>query len=124
MWPLCAPAEVLLDDLAMDVHVGDIVAVIADRRGAMVVHRVQFIDGDRLILRGDTNDRADPPIPRAAIVGRLRAVRWGALVLPVPRSGPIGAAARTLGRAWARVAPTLRAGFARSRQAWANVDTR
>ncbi len=123
MWPLAAPAEIALD--AVDVlQVGDIVGVVSGPAPAIVLHRVEIIDGDRVILRGDTRDRCDPPVSRAAIVGRLCAVRWGAVVVPMPRSGPIGAAVRAAGRAWAKVAPTLRAGLRNLRQARANVDTR
>lgn len=124
MWPLAAPAHVALDDQAACTQVGDIVGVVGAHTPAIVLHRVEIIDGDRLILRGDTNDRCDPPVPRSAIVGRLSAVRWGPLVVPVPRSGPIGAVLRTVGRGWAQVAPTLRSGLRTWRQARANVDTR
>lgn len=79
----------------------------------MVVHRLWAIDGDRLILRGDTNGYADPPLPRDAVVGRVRAVRLGALVLTEPRGDASLRLLRRLGTAWAELAPPLRRGLRR-----------
>ena len=124
MWPLASPLKVALDPVGDNLHIGDIVAIISDRPGFGLLHRVEYYDADRVILRGDTQDRADCAVARTAILGRLAAVKWGRSSAPWPHSTPFAAAVRCLGIGWGRVAPRLRTCLRTLRQSRANVDTR
>ncbi len=81
-----------------------------------MLHRVISVRGDRLETRGDTNHRADPPVPRLAVMGKLAALRWGPLVLRWPDHGLPVWLLRRLGLGWAQVAPSLRSGWAQVRR--------
>ncbi len=124
MWPLAAPWQVAVHAVEGELEIGDIIAVISESPQSVVLHRLRSMDGDRVILRGDTCDRPDAPLPRTAILGVLCAVKLGPIVVPVPRSGLIAGALRHSGLAWARVAPSLRAVGRRVLRAARNVDTR
>lgn len=51
--------------------IGDVVAYRSDMAGAVVVHRVIGIDGDRYVMKGDNNDFLDRYHPaNAEILGR------------------------------------------------------
>lgn len=119
MWPLAAPWQVGVGDRSDSLHPGDLLAVIGDRPGTVLVHRLVQIDGDRLILRGDTNGYDDTPVPRGALVGRVRALRLGRIVLTEPRQDATLGLLRQSGIAWARLAPQLRAALR-----WARAKTR
>lgn len=108
MWPLASPWQVGVGNRSDTLHPGDLLAVIGDRPGTVLVHRLVQIDGDQLILRGDTNGYDDPPVPRAALVGRVRALRLGTLVLTEPRQDAMLGLVRQFGVGWARLAPHLR----------------
>lgn len=108
MWPLAAPWQISLAPIDAKVQVGDIVAVIAERPGAVLLHRLHSHCDDRVILRGDTRFVADPAVARSALVGRLAGLKLGPIVLPWPRSGVIAWSLRRQGLAWALVAPHLR----------------
>lgn len=109
MWPLASPWQVGVGGRNDSLHLGDLLAVIGERPGTVLVHRLVQIDGDRLILRGDTNGYDDAPVPRDALVGRVRALRLGTLVLTEPRQDATLGLLRQLGIGWARLAPQLRA---------------
>lgn len=116
MWPLVAPWQVGLSRCDGSLHIGELLAVVGDRPATVVVHRLVAIDGDRLILRGDTNGYDDAPVPRSALVGRVVAVRLGRLVCTDPAHPMISALLRRGGMAWSRVAPVLRLGLRRWRR--------
>lgn len=108
MWPLASPWQVGVGGRGDSLHPGDLLAVIGERPGTVLVHRLVQIDGDRLILRGDTNGYNDPPVPRDALVGRVQALRLGMLVLTEPHQDATLRLVRQLGVGWARLAPHLR----------------
>lgn len=63
-------------------RVGDIVAYRSPLLNTVVLHRIIARDGDRYVLKGDTNDFIDPDRPaRDELIGRL----W----LRVPRAGMV-----------------------------------
>lgn len=47
----------------------DIVSFISD--GAIITHRIIFIDGDTITVKGDSNNVIDSPINRSAIIGKV-----------------------------------------------------
>jgi peptidase S24-like protein len=74
MWPLIVPGSWLLVDFApFSPQVGQI--VLASLTREFVVHRVVRVRGDRILLQGDAELRADPVIARVALYGVVRAVR-------------------------------------------------
>lgn len=126
MWPLAHPLQVGVEPALPHLHVGDIIAVLGVQPGTVVVHRLQAIEGDRLILRGDTNQGLDPPVERSAVLGRVRAVRLGPVVWMEPANPLIYKVLRSGGLAWSSLAPRLRAGLwrlrHRQRETRHNVD--
>lgn len=108
MFPLGPPLHVAVAAGDPVLQCGDIVAVVGQEPQTVVLHRVIAIAGDRVILRGDTNFAADPPVAQAAIIGQLVAVKLGPVEIEWPRSGAIGWMVRRGGQQWAQVAPTLR----------------
>lgn len=106
MWPVTSPlwARVSPDD---DLSVGD-VAVFLGVNGRIWFHRVVATSDAGVQTRGDTNAKADAPVPKSAVLGRVSAVAWGPLQVPLPRSGPSAPVIRRLGLLWGRVAPPLR----------------
>ncbi|MBI5608617.1 MAG: hypothetical protein HY902_07025 [Deltaproteobacteria bacterium] len=115
MWPLFAPLEVQLAP-ADRIDVGDIIGFIGERPGTLVLHRVTAVHGDRIEARGDTNRRADPPVPRQAVIGKLAALRVGPVALRWPAGGVPAELLRRLGQGWSQVAPALRSGWSRLRR--------
>ncbi|MSP91612.1 MAG: hypothetical protein EXR79_07390 [Myxococcales bacterium] len=106
MWPLAAPLRVGLERVGVAALCpGDVVAFVGTRTGAVFVHRVRAIDGNRIRTRGDTNLAADPELPASAIIGRVAAIEWRGGRVPVPGMGVVAAIARRTGLAWATVAP-------------------
>ena len=123
MWPLAAPLEVALSAGGADLHVGDIVGVIGDRPGTVVLHRLVAQVGDRVILRGDTCAKADLPVPATAVVGVLLGVRLGRAHVFLPRNETFVTYFRAFGGNWARIAPLLRRQLRATRDLGRNVDT-
>jgi hypothetical protein len=119
MWPLASPWQVGIGDRGDSLQPGDLLAVIGARPGTVLVHRLVKIDGDWLILRGDTNGYDDAPVPRDALVGRVQALRLGRMVLTEPRQDATLGLVRQLGVGWAHLAPQLRAAVR-----WARAKTR
>lgn len=115
MWPLAAPWQVGLGSCGEQLYIGDLLAVVGDRPATVVVHRLVAIDGDRLILRGDSNGYYDAPVARSALVGRVKAVRLGYLRLTDPENPMLSMFLRRSGLAWSRLAPVLRLGLRRLR---------
>lgn len=75
----------------------------------LVVHRLVARRGGCWIARGDNLPQADPPIPRAAILGRVRRVDGAAGLLDLDRP-PWPLAQAALGwLAWARLGGRRRA---------------
>ena len=95
---------------------GDLAAFIASDGVSVYVHRVVTTSPDGLVARGDTNLLVDQPVPADAVIGRVDAIAWRGIHLPLPASGPTAIAQRRLGGAWARVAPYLRLGWRRLRK--------
>ncbi len=109
MWPLGAPMQAGVAPVAAkSLHVGDVIAFIASDAPVLWLHRVVRVEAGAIVTRGDTNGYDDPPVPFAAVLGRVEAVRIGTLVLPLPHSGRLGALHRRAGLAWSHLAPALR----------------
>jgi len=74
MWPTLRHGEVvvLVDGAPRP---GEVVAIEAG--GRLVVHRLLRVESDRWILRGDANLRADAPVSRDALLGRVERVERG-----------------------------------------------
>ncbi len=116
MWPLAAPWQAGVVRVPFeDLRRGDLVATLGARPGEVWIHRVVFLGQDTLETRGDTRQTADTPMAASAVLGRVAQLRLGAMTLPVPASGISGAAVRSAGLAWGRVAPVLRVGWWRWR---------
>ena len=116
MWPVAHPLQVGVVTGTSNLDIGDIVAVLGAIPGTVVVHRLQAIDGDRLILRGDTNQAADLPVERCAVLGTVRALRLGPLAWSEPEDPRISSLLRSIGLTWSRLAPRLRAGLGQLRR--------
>jgi hypothetical protein len=99
MLPLLADGDVVRVRAGSDVRRGDV--VVARVGDGLWVHRVIRARGDRVVLRGDNTPRADPPVDRAAILGRVVAVE--------PVSGP----AHRLDGPGSRAVALATAGYAR-----------
>jgi len=71
MRPLLAPGDLVRvrPVAAAELRAGDV--VVADLGGRLMCHRLVYLAGDRAVLRGDDAPEADPPLPVAAIVGRV-----------------------------------------------------
>jgi phage repressor protein C with HTH and peptisase S24 domain len=89
MRPLFAPGDALVVRPATvaDVRPGDVVLV--ERHGRLCAHRLMRITPATLELRGDDLPAPDPPLPHAALLGRVE-------VPPSPRA--LYAALRALAR--------------------------
>ena len=107
MWPLRSGMAVRVTD-ASDVAVGDLVVFIAADGASVFAHRVIRATKTTLTTRGDTNSYDDPTVPRAAVIGRVDAIRWQSTEVAMPSAGTRARVQRTLGLSWARVAPHLR----------------
>jgi len=109
MWPLGAPLEAGVAHTPwQDLRRGDVVAFVGPRLGTALFHRVHAIASDSVQTRGDTCPRPDPPLPHAALLGRVVAFRAGPVVFPVAVHGPAASAWRQVGLAWSQIAPHLR----------------
>lgn len=116
MWPLGPPLQAGVRRVpAGQLQIGDIIAFIAAPRAVLWVHRVTELQTDGVVTRGDTNGFDDAPVPFAAILGRVEAVRWGALELPFAQFGALARLQRTVGRTWSHLAPPLRQAYARQK---------
>lgn len=89
MRPLFAPGDALRVAPARpdELRPGDVVLV--DVGGRLLCHRLLYATPTSLVLRGDDAPAADPPVPHAALVGRVD-------VPPSPRA--LWAAVRALVR--------------------------
>lgn len=72
---------------AGDVEVGDVVVFRSAERGGFVTHRVVDRTDGGFVTKGDANDETDqatglPPVPRAAIEGKVLAVAGTPVVIP------------------------------------------
>ena len=109
MWPLRAPLEAGIARTPLrELRVGDVIAFIAADSPRLWLHRVVRLTPDGVVTRGDTNAREDPPVPASAVLGRLIALRWRDVVVPVPNAGLSGALWRRGGLLWSALAPLLR----------------
>lgn len=74
MRPLIAPGTWLLVDFGpVSARVGRI--VVASLGRGFVVHRVVRVGGDRVLVQGDAELRADPVVARGDLYGVVRAIR-------------------------------------------------
>src|SRR5574344_386218 len=60
---------ILVDTKDTNYNVNDIVSFISDN--ALVTHRIIFIDGDTITVKGDNNNVIDSPISRDVIIGKV-----------------------------------------------------
>ncbi|MCU1280195.1 MAG: Peptidase conserved region, partial [bacterium] len=79
MRPLFFPGDVLRvhPARAADLRAGDV--VIVDLGGSLLCHRLVYVAGGRVVTRGDDAQHCDPPLPAAAVIGRVE-------VPPSPRA--------------------------------------
>jgi hypothetical protein len=118
MWPLGPPLQAGVRYVPVDcLQIGDIIAFIAGHRPVLWVHRVVRFEANGIVTRGDTNGFDDVPVPFAAVLGRVEALRLGPLVLPIAQAGVFAPLQRGAGLGWSRVAPRLR-------QAWTRQKSR
>jgi hypothetical protein len=72
MRPLLPPGgNVTVHPVRLDeVRLGDVVVVVG-ATGTLVAHRLMRVTPTSLVLRGDAMPDDDPPVPHAALVGRV-----------------------------------------------------
>ncbi len=118
MWPLAAPLELGVTAVpSWQLQVGDVVAVVGQRPGTAIFHRIVAIHGELLQTRGDTQHRVDPLLPRHAVIGRVEAIRLNSKEISLPVHGLPARWTRRLGLAWGQIAPNLRDQWRRVLQA-------
>ena len=69
--------------------VGDVVTF-KEENGALVTHRLQFVDGNTAITKGDANNTEDAPIETEQILGKVTAVLPNAGNILLWLKGPAG----------------------------------
>ncbi len=74
--------------------------------GRAVVHRLHALEGGWLLVQGDTAG-PEPPLPQSAILGRVSALWWRGLRLPLPTRGPAAPLVRRSGLLWSAIAPVI-----------------
>lgn len=90
MWPSLRAGDVAgVEPLEAPPRPGEV--VLARFPHALVVHRVRACEGDTCLLRGDNSRAEDPPLASARVMGRVRLVRRGGVVLAAGRwdRGPL-----------------------------------
>ncbi len=65
--------EISTDDLVFvrkpgELHVGDVI-LYYDAGGSRVLHRITYMDGNKVITKGDANNTEDKPISSEAVLG-------------------------------------------------------
>jgi hypothetical protein len=84
MWPSLRAGDVAgVEPLREEARPGEV--VLARFPQALVVHRVRRWAGGVCVLRGDNVPSEDPPVTRAQVLGRVRWVRRGGVVLTAAR---------------------------------------
>jgi hypothetical protein len=74
MWPSLREGDLAVCQRAPRVlETGNVLVV--RNGGRFIVHRLVGFAGEKLVLRGDTCELDDPPVPRSAILGVVCAVR-------------------------------------------------
>lgn len=68
MEPELSPDDLVIVRKASDYEVGDI--VVYQDMDSLVIHRIESIDGDLIVTKGDANNIADDPISRLLIKGK------------------------------------------------------
>ena len=53
-----------------DLNKGDIIAFVSENK-AVITHRILFVDGDIITVKGDNNNTIDTPINRASVIGKV-----------------------------------------------------
>ncbi|MFA4880662.1 MAG: signal peptidase I [Candidatus Doudnabacteria bacterium] len=88
MWPVLKKGDLALICSAepSEIKTNDVV-VFPNENGALAIHRVVKINGDKIITKGDANTKEDKPINRSDILGRLCTV--GSLEAKIPKLGLI-----------------------------------
>jgi hypothetical protein len=87
MQPMIRPGDRVLLGPEPSVRPGQV--VLADVNGRPILHRVIRVNGDEVILRGDSTLRNDPPIRVADVVGSVRMVSRGAVIQGQRLTAPI-----------------------------------
>jgi hypothetical protein len=109
MWPLGPGWQAGVRKVTVDaLRPGDVVAFVGTRPGAAWFHRVQAIDDRGIHTRGDTHHKADAPWPAEALMGRIEALSFKGVTIPIRTAGWRDVVWRHGGRSWARLAPRLR----------------
>ncbi len=98
---------------------GDLVCYLG-LQGQAIVHRLHAVEGAWLLVQGDTAG-PEPPLPRSAILGRVSALSWRGVRLPLPAQGPAAPLLRRCGLLWAGVAPVIQRAWARNVRKRSNV---
>jgi hypothetical protein len=85
MWPSLRAGDVAGVEPLTEEEARPGEVVLARFPQALVVHRVRRWARGVCVLRGDNVPAEDPPVARAQVMGRVRWVRRGGVVLPVAR---------------------------------------
>jgi hypothetical protein len=85
MWPSLRAGDVAGVEPLKEEEARPGEVVLARFPQALVVHRVRRWARGVCVLRGDNVPAEDPPVARAQVMGRVRWVRRGGVVLPVAR---------------------------------------
>lgn len=60
---------ILVKKTQSNLSVGDIVSY--EKNGEIITHRILYIDGDNLTVKGDNNNTIDAPISRSQVIGKV-----------------------------------------------------
>jgi signal peptidase I len=94
MFPCMRPGDVVsISRSGEAIREGDV--VVFERYRRLVAHRVVDCTGALIITRGDRLRHADQPVPRSAILGRVRSIQRGERSID-PRAGFLTRIAATL----------------------------
>jgi signal peptidase len=72
MEPVLSVNDLVLIKETQDIAPGDI--IVYESGGALIIHRVQSVDGDTVTTRGDANNVADEPFDVSNVRGKMVAV--------------------------------------------------
>lgn len=105
MVPTLRPGEILRFAACLRPSRGEIVAF--SLGNSLLVHRVVTVRGELVTCRGDNTVRDDPPVPVAAVLGRLVAISGRSRVPDAPRDVARALARYTVRRETIRVCRSI-----------------